>query len=328
MSLIRARQGAITRLFPHNANDRFIIPARRFVNPSVSRLIVGNDGMTRYFLDGTMHVTIPPWTAIGLPYVMEATVVFLPGAAAVQYVMSDSAGNDHSIRNGGGAGQPTFFARYVENLAFLDLQGDRPGDPVTVRFEANVGDARLLLNSVEVDTGPVSDGPQQIEFLGSNNSPGAFMFGALANISLTDINNPANSRFYPFNDGAGPTVVESLNGQDGTIQAFNAASWNTPFTLGFRAGVYGQIAPGIIGGQQIRAFFVNLASGQIMLQLGPDGDTELPGTLQLINAAAGGFNQDLIFDGQRYAGINAALAAFIAGEDGNAITVTFDVVKS
>ena len=35
MSLIRARQLAITRLFPHNANPRFIIPNRKTTEQSI-----------------------------------------------------------------------------------------------------------------------------------------------------------------------------------------------------------------------------------------------------------------------------------------------------
>lgn len=91
-----------------------------------------------------------------------------------------------------------------------------------------VGDVlTLYVNGVEVNSDTAVADSIEIDLIGARAVVSNLLWaGVIKDVYFNDLTDPANSRFYPLNDGAGTTVAkDTLGGHHGEYRNFNNDRW-------------------------------------------------------------------------------------------------------
>lgn len=221
MSIIRKAQPALTSIFPHPGNRRYMIP-NRSVFPGFGTLTVYDFNVDFWTADAAV-----PWDSTG---VFKVSVVFRPDvipAGGAQIAVAESASDFRSIRIASSdvVKWRDSSINLLSNLVLVaggiyraTIDGDGAGKH-TLTVEQFGGGIDAVSDSIP------GDATDQVLHVGSNSGGGNNFAGPIAEYSLSLAGALANE--WPMHDGDPSTIfAASVGGVDITQQSGSGA-WIT-----------------------------------------------------------------------------------------------------
>jgi len=167
---------------------------------------LGGESLFFHFDKATTYATFPEWTPLGLPFTVAVTCIPTNVDLSEQYILNGDSANRY-IKIGGTVARTQARLRDVSDTA-ISFTGSTPSVVQDVIQKAtligHVGNSTYDFAGDSKNSALVA-GPSFNKWTHiAARSDGFVKFqGPMGKLYLTDTDNPANSRFYPMDEGSG-----------------------------------------------------------------------------------------------------------------------------